>query len=190
MAASTSSGAEQVRSSRLNARVLVAGLLVVAPLLAILVLNLGRDPRSVRSPLIGRSAPSFSLAPVGGGSRVSLDSFRGRPVVVNFWATWCVPCFQEHAALTAAARTFGDVQFVGIVYEDEEPKTQAFLQERSAPYPSLMDPDGKTAIDYGVFGVPETFFIDAGGRIVDKYVGPLDRETIAALVAKAEGRPR
>jgi cytochrome c biogenesis protein CcmG/thiol:disulfide interchange protein DsbE len=167
--------------------VLAGGLAVVAPLLAVLVLTLGRDPHSVRSPLIGRPAPDFSLAPVGGGSPVTLESLRGRPAVINFWATWCGPCLEEHAVLTSAARAFGDVQFLGIVYEDEEPTTQAFLQQRASSYPSLMDPDGKAAIAYGVFGVPETFFIDPGGLLIDKVVGPLDRQTIASLVSRAKG---
>jgi cytochrome c biogenesis protein CcmG/thiol:disulfide interchange protein DsbE len=184
------SGAAPVRAPRVNRKVLLAGLAVVLPLIAVLVANLGRDPHSVRSPLIGRAAPPFSLAPVGGGAPVSLQSLRGRPVVVNFWATWCVPCFEEHAALTAAARTFGNAQFLGIVYEDDERQTQAFLAERGSSYPSLFDSDGRTAIAYGVFGVPETFFIDKDGRIVEKYVGPLDRATIATLLARSEGGSR
>jgi cytochrome c biogenesis protein CcmG/thiol:disulfide interchange protein DsbE len=80
-----------------------------------------------------------------------------------------------------------DVKFLGIVYEDELPRIQAFLAEHPSGYPSLSDPGGRAAIAYGVFGVPETFFIDASGRIVEKYVGPLDRRTIASLVAKARG---
>ena len=180
------SSASPARSPRVNAKVVVVGLVVVLPLLAVLLLNLGRDPHSIRSPLIGRPAPPFSLAPVGGGGPISLDSLRGRPVVMNFWATWCVPCFEEHAALAAAARTFREVQFLGIVYEDEETRTQEFLRQRPSAYPSLFDPEGKAAIAYGVFGVPETFFIDGSGRIVDKYVGPMTRSTIAALVARAK----
>lgn len=185
MAATSAPGAAAPRASRVNAKVLAAGAVVVVPLLAVLLLNLGRDPRSVRSPLIGQTAPGFSLAPVGGGPPIALDSLRGRPVVVNFWATWCTPCFQEHSALHAAARAMTDVQFLGVVYEDQESTTQAFLKERPNAYPSLMDPQGRTAIAYGVFGVPETFFIDRQGRTVEKYVGPLDSRTIAALVAKA-----
>jgi cytochrome c biogenesis protein CcmG, thiol:disulfide interchange protein DsbE len=187
MPAAPTPGDAPARAWRVNRRVLAGGLAVVVPLLAVLVFNLGRDPHSVRSPLIGRPAPDFALAPVGGGSTVTLASLRGRPVVVNFWATWCVPCFEEHAALTSAARDFADVQFLGIAYEDEEPRTRTFLEQRGSSYPSLMDPDGKTAIAYGVFGVPETFFIDRGGRLIDKYVGPLDRQTIAASIAKAKG---
>jgi cytochrome c biogenesis protein CcmG/thiol:disulfide interchange protein DsbE len=187
MATAPIPGAAPARASRINPWVLAAGLAVVVPLLAVLVLNLGRDPHSIRSPLVGRPAPVFSLAPVGGGAPVGLESFRGRPVVINFWATWCVPCFGEHAALTAAARTFREVQFLGIVYEDEEARTRAFLTERGSSYPSLLDPEGRAAIAYGVFGVPETFFIDGDGRIVEKYVGPLDRGTIATLIARTKG---
>jgi cytochrome c biogenesis protein CcmG/thiol:disulfide interchange protein DsbE len=186
MEATSAPGASSAPGARVNGRVLAAGLAVVLPLLAVLVLNLGRDPHSVRSPLVGRPAPAFSLPPAGDGVPMSLDALRGRPVVINFWATWCVPCLQEHAALTQAARTLRDVQFLGVVYEDEEANIQAFLQQRGSAYPSLIDPGGKTAIAYGVFGVPETFFIDGGGRIVEKYVGPLDPDRIAELVARAK----
>ncbi len=85
-AATTNAGTE--RAPRVNRKVLVAGLAIALPLLAVLVANLGRDPHSVRSPLVGRPAPAFSLARVGGGSPVALDSLRGKPVVINFWATW------------------------------------------------------------------------------------------------------
>jgi cytochrome c biogenesis protein CcmG/thiol:disulfide interchange protein DsbE len=174
-----------------NRKALVVGLLVVLPLLAVLVANLGRDPHSVRSPLLGQSAPPFELSTVEGGAEISLESLRGKSVVMNFWATWCVPCFQEHPALTAAARAMGqDVQFLGVVYEDEEARVRAFLAERGTTYPSLLDPGGRTAIAYGVYGVPETYFIDPAGRVVEKYVGPLDPETIARLVAKASAGAR
>ena len=176
---------------RINRVALGLGLAVVLPLLAILVLNLGRDPHAVRSPLIGRPAPSFTLTPVGGGPPVSLDSLRGKPVVINFWATWCVPCFQEHPALQAAARALSsDVQFLGVVYEDDEARVKSFLAERGQAYPSLLDDGARTAIAYGVAGVPETYFIDAAGRISAKYSLPLDPQTIVQLVAQAKAGAR
>ncbi|HET9752493.1 MAG TPA: redoxin domain-containing protein [Myxococcales bacterium] len=174
------------RPARVNLKVLAVGAAVAAPLLAILVLNLGRDPHAIRSPLVGTMAPSFALSPIGGGTPLRLDALKGRAVVLNFWATWCVPCLQEHEALAAGARAFPQVQFAGVVYEDDEARTREFLAQRgTAPYPALADPGGKTAIAYGVFGVPETFFIDGTGRIVEKYVGPLDPNTLTALVRKA-----
>ena len=190
MATALTPGAGSPSSSRVNRKVLIAGMVIAFPLLAVLVANLGRDPHTVRSPLVGQPAPPFSLLPVGGGSPVTLESLRGKPAVINFWATWCVPCFEEHAALTAAAKGLRYVRFLGIVYEDEEARTREFLGQRGSAYPSLMDADGRVAIAYGVFGVPETFFIDGKGRIVEKYVGPLQRSTIAALVERARGEDR
>ena len=170
----------------MNRKVLIAGLVVTLPLVGLLLLSLGRDPRQVDSPLIGQRAADFSLRPVGGGAPVTLETLRGRPVVVNFWATWCVPCFQEHPVLQQAARTMqGDVTFLGVVYEDEEAKVAGFLRQQGSTYPTLMDDGGKMAIAYGVYGVPETFFISPDGTIVDKYVGPLNASALQTLVAKA-----
>ena len=172
----------------MNRKVLLAGLVVVLPLLAVLVMNLGRDPHTIRSPLVGQPAPPFELRPVGGGAAMSLASLRGKPVVVNFWATWCMPCLEEHAALAAGARRHGAaVQFLGVVYEDEETRVASFLKQRGAAYPSLMDDGGRTAIAYGVAGVPETYFIDASGTVVSKYDGPLSPDVLSSLLRKAGG---
>jgi cytochrome c biogenesis protein CcmG/thiol:disulfide interchange protein DsbE len=164
-----------------NRKVLLLGLAVVLPLVGILLANIKRDPNPSlqRSPLVGRPAPAFSLAPVGGGPAVSLEGLRGRPVVVNFWASWCVPCYQEHPVLLRAARAHGSrVQFLGVVYDDEEARIRDFLSQVGTAYPSLLDVNGRTAIAYGVYGVPETYFIDAQGQIVHKYTGPLDDATM------------
>ena len=162
----------------LNRRVLVVGLLFVIPLLVVLLMNLGRDPHAVRSPLVGRAAPPFTMTPVGGGAPVTLESLRGRPVVLNFWATWCAPCIQEHPALQSAAATRSDVTFLGVVYQDEAARIQEFQKRYGSAYPSLLDPDGKTAIAYGIAGVPETFFIDTRGTIVAKVSLPLAPDEI------------
>jgi cytochrome c biogenesis protein CcmG/thiol:disulfide interchange protein DsbE len=168
-----------------NRRVLAVGLLLALPLLGVLVSGLGRD-LTVRSPLVGRAAPAFSLRPVGGGDPVGTADLRGKPAVVNFWATWCVPCYQEHGTLTrAAAALEGQVRFLGVIYEDSEENVERFVREQGKAYPSLMDDGGRTAIAYGIFGVPETYFLDANGTIVSKYVGPLDDAQLAAELRKA-----
>jgi cytochrome c biogenesis protein CcmG/thiol:disulfide interchange protein DsbE len=177
---------ERVGAGAVNRRVLGVGLLFVVPLVVLLVVNLDRDPHVVASPLVGRPAPDFALRPLDGGEPIALSALRGRPVVVNFWATWCIPCLQEHPLLVEAARTLGSrVQFLGVVYEDGEPEVRSFLARRGSAYPSLLDPESKTAIAYGVFGVPETFFIDGEGRIAAKHMGPLDEESLGAKLRLA-----
>jgi cytochrome c biogenesis protein CcmG/thiol:disulfide interchange protein DsbE len=174
----------------LNRRVLVLGLLAIVPLLALLLLNLGRDPHAITSPLVGRPAPAFALRPVGGGEPVTLSALRGQPVVVNFWATWCVPCLEEHALLASAARGLeGQARFLGVVYEDDPAQVLRFLARHDSAYPSLLDPDSRTAIAYGVFGVPETYFIDAEGRIAAKHVGPLEPGPLATKLRLAGVAP-
>jgi cytochrome c biogenesis protein CcmG/thiol:disulfide interchange protein DsbE len=169
----------------LNRKVLVAGLLLILPLLGVLVANLGRDPHAVRSPLVGRPAPPFNLPAMGGGSTVNLQSLRGRPVVLNFWATWCGPCLQEHPVLLQAAAQRRDVQFVGIIFDDKPEQVEKFLRQRGSAYPTLLDEDGSIAIAYGLQGVPETFFIDAQGTVVAKHSFPLDPETLSSYLAMA-----
>jgi cytochrome c biogenesis protein CcmG, thiol:disulfide interchange protein DsbE len=171
-----------------NRRVLVVGLAVVLPLLGVLLLNLGRDPHLIDSPLVGKPAPAFRLAKLSGGAPVALDDFKGKPVVMNFWATWCVPCMQEHPTLVAAAQEQREaVQFLGVVFDDEAERVRSFVDEHGSDYPALMDPEGKTAVTFGVQGVPETYFIDREGVIVSKYVGPLDAQTLTRELQKATG---
>jgi cytochrome c biogenesis protein CcmG/thiol:disulfide interchange protein DsbE len=164
----------------MNRKVLLLGVAVVAPLLGLLIASRNRDPNTMRTPLLGRPAPPFQLTPVDGGAAVSLESLRGRPVVVNFWATWCVPCYQEHAVLLESARRLGGkVHFVGIVYDDEPDRVRDYLSQQGTAYPALMDADGRTAIAYGVYGVPETYFIDGQGTIAFKHVGPVTADVMA-----------
>lgn len=169
----------------MNRKVLLIGLVVILPLLGTLFVALGNDPTRIRSPLIGESAPEFTLRDVTTGEVVSMESARGKPMVVNFWATWCVPCYAEHPHLVAAARQYDDqALFVGVVYEDEEEAVSRFLQQYGRSYPVLRDLDGRAAIAYGVYGVPETFFIDSSGRIVAKHEGPLDQTTLRQYLSQ------
>jgi len=169
----------------MNRTVVLAGAALALPLVGVLFANLGNDPHSVDSPLIGQPAPRFALPTVETGGIVRLDELRGRVVVVNFWATWCVPCFQEHQVLMEGARRWPDAAFLGVIYQDEVARVKRFSAERGAAYPSLMDEQGRTAIAYGVYGVPETFFISPDGVIVDKFVGPLTPRELVARVERA-----
>lgn len=174
----------------MNRKVLLIGAALALPVLLVLGFNLGRDPKNVRTPMIGRLAPSFDLRRAGASDRVSLAALSGRPAVINFWATWCVPCYAEHPILVNAAAQNPDVAFAGVVYDDTEPKVLEFLREYGASYPSLIDDGGRTAIAYGVYGVPETFFVNAEGVIVSKVTGPVDEQKLAENLAKARGGAR
>jgi cytochrome c biogenesis protein CcmG/thiol:disulfide interchange protein DsbE len=168
-----------------NRTVLIIGILIVAAIVFVLFAGLGKDPSHIDSPLIGRPAPPFALKAVGTGEMLDIEKLRGKPVILNFWATWCGPCYEEHPTLVANARTLPDVQFVGVVFNDDEDKIMRFLAERGTAYPTLLDAQGKTAIAYGVGGVPETFFINPAGKIVAKFVGPLSTAELQANLAKA-----
>ncbi|MFC4004387.1 TlpA family protein disulfide reductase [Prauserella oleivorans] len=140
--------------------------------------RLGKDPTLVDSPLIGKPAPTATLPNLEGNGAVSLADLRGRIVVVNFWASWCVACREEHPALVSAANNYraAGVVFVGVNYQDQRGAAIGFLDEMGRGDPSayryVTDPGSKLALDFGVFGVPETFFIDRDGTVVGKIAGP------------------
>lgn len=174
---------------KVNLKVWFGGLAVVAPTILFLALGFQNDPHSITSPLLGKPAPDFVLAPYDGGATLRLSDQRGTPAVVNFWATWCVPCKQEHRTLVAVAkRMAGQVNFFGVVYQDEPEKIGAWLASAGDAYPQLLDVGSKAAIAYGVYGVPETYIIDKNGVITWKFTGPVDAasllEQIQPLVSR------
>lgn len=172
----------------MNRKVLLIGLALVVPIIAVLFMNLGRDPRKVDSPLVGRKVIGFSLNEVGTNQPMNIASYAGKPLVINFWATWCVPCYAEHKVLTRIARMAGsNVQFIGVVFDDEPSRILRFLAENGSAYPTLVDEGGKVAIAYGVYGVPETFFVDPSGTIVAKHEGPLTDSLLTNYIAMASG---
>ena len=167
----------------MNWKVLVAGFALVLPLLFILAKGFDSDPHEFDSPLIGKPAPDFTLHDLD-GAEVSLASLRGKPVVLNFWATWCVPCKQEHPYLLAAAARAGDrVTFYGVVYQDEPETIRGWLEKHGSGYPTLVDEGNRAAIAFGVYGVPETYVIDAQGIIRHKFVGPVTPDELSAQLA-------
>ena len=159
--------------------------LIVLPLGWLLFTGFGRDPRQVASPLIGRPAPEWSLTTLD-GENFGTDDLVGRPYVVNFWASWCVPaCVDEHPVLAAAHETHGEqVAIVGVLYQDDPADAEGFLARYGdAGYVHVNDESGRLAIDFGVTGPPETFFVDADGIIRDKQFGPLTAELLAERLA-------
>ncbi|WNG46682.1 redoxin domain-containing protein [Archangium minus] len=161
-------------------RVTLSFVVVCLGLLAVLYKGFGSNPREVPFMLKGQPAPPFTLRALDSGMRVSLEQFKGRPVVINFWASWCGPCKMEHPVLEWGAREFGSqAQFLGFIFEDTEDNARQFLLQLGASFPQLVDPGSQVAVDYGVAGVPETYFIDAQGVIRGKHVGPIDPESLA-----------
>ena len=168
--------------------------LVAIPVIALFRYGLKHDPREIPSPLPGNPAPSFSLAvfapgeaalsrPVG--DTVRLAELRGRVVVLNFWASWCLACRDEHVGLSEVAREYAGkpVSFVGSLYQDTPSAGMNWiLQMGGEAYPSVQDPHARTAIDYGLYGVPETFFISPDGRIAHKITGPAEPRLVRQII--------
>ena len=149
---------------------------------AVLAVGFGRDPSIVPSELIDEPAPALA-GPTLEGGRVDLREHAGKVVVVNVWASWCTVCREEHPELEAAAAQLAPsaVRFVGINTQDTIDDAKRFLQEMGgSSYPSVLDPDGRKAVDWGVFGVPETFLIDQRGHVRAKIVGKVTREWLVS----------
>jgi len=150
----------------------------VLPVLALLAYGFWTNPREIPSPLLDRPAAAFTLTTFA-GSPLSLGSLRGQVVMLNFWASWCRPaCYEEAPALERTWREYKDkgVVVVGIDIQDRDEAARTFLAEFGHSFPNAPDPAGRVAVDYGVYGVPETFFIDRKGRVRFKHVGALTDE--------------
>ncbi|MET0404394.1 MAG: redoxin domain-containing protein [Cystobacter sp.] len=164
-------------------RITLSFVVLCLALLTVLYKGFGRDPREVPFMLKGQQAPGFTLMSLTSGTRVNLAELKGQPVIINFWASWCGPCKMEHPVLEWGAREFGgEAQFLGVLFEDTDDNGRQFLSRMGASFPQLTDPRSRMAVDYGVAGVPETYFIDRQGTIRGKHVGPIDPESLANWV--------
>jgi cytochrome c biogenesis protein CcmG/thiol:disulfide interchange protein DsbE len=152
----------------------------------VLASRFGSDPGLVESPLIGMEAPEFDLETLDGTGSLALSDLQGNIVLVNFFASWCVECRLEHDDLNATLDVFGEngVRLVQIAYQEGADDSLAYLAEAGtsqwAHY--LADPGSRTAIAYGVFGIPETFFIDEDGVVLGKIIGEADALTLGATI--------
>jgi len=157
--------------------VLPAAAFVALVVLFAFGLNPKRDIHALPSPLIGKQAPLFDLGDVLDPTRiVSNGALKGQVYVLNVWGTWCVACREEHEALLEIARA-RVVPIIGLDYMDEREKAKQWLTQLGNPYQAVaFDTDGRTAIDWGVYGAPETFLVDGQGRVLYKFISPMTPE--------------
>lgn len=174
-------------------------LIVVLPLLAfvglaaLLFFRLGGDPSQIPSALIGKPAPNLSLPQLDGLLTENVQvpgldpaKFQGSVTLVNVWASWCIPCREEHAQLTRIA-TDSRLKLVGINYKDTAENARRFLARYGNPFAAVgVDSGGRAAIEWGVYGVPESFVVGRDGKIVYKHIGPITDETYPALKREIE----
>ncbi|NSL53568.1 DsbE family thiol:disulfide interchange protein [Uliginosibacterium aquaticum] len=148
-------------------------------LVALLGIGLTLKPREIPSPLIDKPAPAFNLPQLlQPDARLSLPDMQGKVWLLNVWASWCVACREEHPVLVQFAKQ-NVLPIIGLNYKDKRPDALNWLKEGGDPYTlSIVDADGRVGIDYGVYGVPETFLIDRNGRIRYKHIGPVTPEAL------------
>ncbi len=143
-----------------------------------LALRPNYDPQTLPSAMIDKPAPAFDLAPLNGGANLSLSGMKGQVVLVNFFASWCVPCRVEQPILMRLAKQ-DHIALYGIDYKDQPTAARRVLAELGDPYRAIgLDSDGITGINFGVYGVPETYVIDKNGEIRKRFVGPLTEESL------------
>jgi cytochrome c biogenesis protein CcmG/thiol:disulfide interchange protein DsbE len=168
---------------------IILPLLVLIALAVVFVIGLQHDPRKLPSVLVDKPAPAFSLPALSEGQTVvTPDALKGKVWLMNVFASWCGACVAEHPLLLAIAAK-NAVPLVGLAYKDEPADTREWLAQRGNPYTQIaIDRNGLVGIDYGVYGVPETFVIDGAGVIRYKQVGPVDEaffiEHVAPLLAQ------
>lgn len=162
------------RIARYTAVALILGLAVV------LTLAFRRDPHDIRTGTVGQPAPAFTLADLSGNGSITLDRYKGKVVVLNFWASWCIPCKEENPALTDVWERYRgtDVVLLGIVFQDSTAAAREYTARLGNTWPSAVDDTGQVALSYGVFGPPETYFIGADGVIAGRHIGPIDSATL------------
>jgi len=159
-------------------------ILIVAALVAAFWRGLdpNRDPSALPSALVGKPAPAVDLPGLADDApRLTLAAFKGKVVAVNFFASWCLPCRAEHPVLKQLG-----IPVIGIAWKDKPDAARAFLAELGDPYVATgADDNGRTGIDFGITGVPETFLVDASGNVTYRFAGPLTPDVMASALAPA-----
>ena len=147
--------------------------MIVLGLIILLSFGFTTDPKIVPSPLMGRLAPDFKVNELNGEQKFSLSEFKGMPIVLNFWASWCAPCRIEHPILMKLSQK-KNLMLLGINFKDKELQAKTFLSELGNPYDLLAkDKNGKHSVKFGIYGIPESILINKELLIIQKFVGPL-----------------
>lgn len=156
----------------------------IAALVVVLVLAFRRDPHDIRTGTLGKPAAAFTLQELDGTGALSLDDAKGKVTIINFFASWCIPCKQENPALVRVYERYrgSDVVFIGVLYQDSRDNGLKYVKDNGVTWPTASDDDGRVAFAYGVFGIPETFFIDADGIIQGRHIGPIDEATLVTAI--------
>ena len=167
-------------------RRLIITLLIIAPILALLAFGFTRDAKYITSPLLAKAATPFTVT-LYDGKKIALADLRGKAVFLNFWASWCTPCRAEAQDLEAAWQKVKDKDmiFLGVALQDSDQASKEFLKEFKVTYPNGRDESGKIAVDYGTWGIPESFFIDPQGRITYKHVGGIRAALVLSKLEEA-----
>lgn len=158
-------------------------LIVFLSLVVLFVVGLQYDPRLVPSPLIDKPAPAFVLPQLKNSQlKLTNTDLQGNVVMLNVWASWCVACRQEHPLLMQLANS-GKINIIGLNYKDTREDAMAWLEQHGDPYlKSAFDQQGRVGIDYGVYGVPETYIIDKSGIIRYKHIGPINADVLKSTI--------
>jgi cytochrome c biogenesis protein CcmG, thiol:disulfide interchange protein DsbE len=166
------------RLARYAAVALILGLAVV------LTLAFRRDPHDIKTGTVGKPAPAFTLPSLADGAPVSLESYKGKIVVLNFWASWCLPCKEENPALADVWERYRgtDVVLLGVAFQDSKEAARDYTTRLGNTWTSAIDESGQVALAYGVFGPPETYFIGADGIIAGRHIGPIDQPTLLLAI--------
>jgi len=180
-----------VRRGTHTVRWVMLGLALVGLLPALIVLGsrLDKDATLVPTVLLGKQAPAFTLKTLD-GQTISNADLAGKPYAVNFWASWCPPCRQEHGALRAFWERYRQqgVQLLGVIFQDSAAAARGFQQELGGDWPLLEDPGGRTAVDFGLRAPPETFVVNSQGIIVAKFSGAVAPGQLEQVVATADSQ--
>jgi cytochrome c biogenesis protein CcmG/thiol:disulfide interchange protein DsbE len=156
----------------------------IVTLVVVLMLAFRRDPQDIRTGTVNKPAAAFTLDRLDGTGKVALADHAGKVLVLNFFASWCIPCKEENPALVRVWERYrsSDVVFIGIVYQDSLDSARRYVRDNGVTWPTLRDDDGRIAFAYGVFGIPETYFIGPDGIVAGRHIGPIDEATLVTAI--------